>query len=130
MGSFERLEVGGEAVALGGELLGHLGVDVVEHRQRLRVGQRLAALAEVVAQLLGLGVEVYLKRNGMADQEFFDAVAAEADDLGHTLREGCKAMPDPAPMSMFDHVYVEETEELRQEREGYAAYLESFEGAH
>src|SRR5919106_1479515 len=50
---------------------------------------------------------------------FFDAVGAEADDLGHRLREGCKAMPDPAPMSMFDHVYAEETEELRVEREGY-----------
>src|SRR5689334_4007902 len=74
-------------------------------------------------------VEAYLKRNAMADQEFFDAVAAEADELGHTLREGCKAMPDPQPMSMFDHVYAEETEELRVEREGYQAYLESFEGA-
>ena len=41
-----------------------------------------------------------------------------------------KAMPDPQPMSMFDHVYAEETEELRVEREGFAAYLESFEGAH
>jgi pyruvate dehydrogenase E1 component alpha subunit len=32
-------------------------------------------------------------------------------------------------MSMFDHVYAEETGELRIQREGYAAYLESFEGA-
>jgi 2-oxoisovalerate dehydrogenase E1 component alpha subunit len=75
-------------------------------------------------------VEVYLKRNGLADQEFFDAVAAEADDLGHRLREGCKAMPDPQSMSLFDHVFAEETEELRVQREGYASYLESFEGAH
>jgi 2-oxoisovalerate dehydrogenase E1 component alpha subunit len=74
-------------------------------------------------------VEVYLKRNGLADQDFFDAVSAEADDLGHRLREGCKAMPDPQPMSMFDHVFAEETEELRLQREGFAAYLESFEGA-
>jgi 2-oxoisovalerate dehydrogenase E1 component alpha subunit len=75
-------------------------------------------------------VQVYLKRNGLADQQFFDTVAAEADELGHRLREGCKAMPDPQPMSLFDHVYAEETEELRVQREGYAAYLESFEGAH
>jgi len=75
-------------------------------------------------------VEAYLKRNGMADQEFFDAVADEADDLGHRLREGCKAMPDPAPSSMFDHVYAEETPELAMQREGFASYLESFEGAH
>ena len=75
-------------------------------------------------------VQVYLKRNGLADQEFFDAVAAEADDLGHRLREGCKAMPDPQPLSLFDHVFAEETEELRVQREGYAAYVETFEGAH
>jgi pyruvate dehydrogenase E1 component alpha subunit len=75
-------------------------------------------------------VEVYLKRNAMADQEFFDAVDAEADDLGHRLREGCKALPDPQPLSMFDHVYAEMTDELAAERDGFAAYLESFEGAH
>jgi pyruvate dehydrogenase E1 component alpha subunit len=75
-------------------------------------------------------VEAYLKRNAMADQEFFDAVGAEADDLGHRLREGCKALPDPQPLSMFDHVYAEETVEIAAQREGFAAYLESFEGAH
>jgi pyruvate dehydrogenase E1 component alpha subunit len=75
-------------------------------------------------------VEAYLKRNGMADQEFFDAVSAEAEDLGHHLREGCKALPDPQPLSVFDHVYAEMTDELVTQRDGFAAYLESFEGAH
>jgi 2-oxoisovalerate dehydrogenase E1 component alpha subunit len=74
-------------------------------------------------------VEVYLKRNGMADQEFFGAVSAEADDLGHRLREGCKALPDPQPLSMFEHVYAEITEELAAQRDGFASYLESFEVA-
>jgi len=32
-------------------------------------------------------------------------------------------------LSMFDHVYVEMTEELAQERDAFAAYLESFEGS-
>jgi len=32
-------------------------------------------------------------------------------------------------MSMFDHVFADETDELRAEREGFASYLESFEGA-
>jgi pyruvate dehydrogenase E1 component alpha subunit len=75
-------------------------------------------------------VEVYLKRNGMGEQEFFDEVDAEAEDLGHRLREGCKALPDPQPLSMFDHVYAEQTDELVIQRDGFAAYLESFEGAH
>ena len=75
-------------------------------------------------------VEVYLKRNGLADDDFFEAVQAEADELGHHLREGCKALPDPKPLSMFDHVYAEMTEELAAQRDGFAAYLESFEGSH
>ncbi|WP_193607542.1 pyruvate dehydrogenase (acetyl-transferring) E1 component subunit alpha [Nocardioides lijunqiniae] len=74
-------------------------------------------------------VEVYLRRNGLADDEFLASIQAEADELGHTLREGCKSMPDPQALSMFDHVYAEETDELRAQREGYAAYLETFEGS-
>ena len=30
---------------------------------------------------------------------------------------------------MFDHVYAEMTDELIAQRDGFAAYLESFEGA-
>ena len=36
----------------------------------------------------------------------------EADALGHTLREGIKAMPDPEPLDIFDRVYAETTPEL------------------
>jgi pyruvate dehydrogenase E1 component alpha subunit len=74
-------------------------------------------------------VRVYLTRNGLADADFFAEVQAEADQLGHDLREGCKAMPDPSPLSIFDHVYAEEPPELREQREGFAAYLASFEEA-
>jgi 2-oxoisovalerate dehydrogenase E1 component alpha subunit len=74
-------------------------------------------------------IEVYLRRNGLVDDEFLASIQAEADDLGHTLREGCKSMPDPQPLSMFDHVYAEETAELQAQRDGYAAYLETFEGS-
>ncbi|HQR26699.1 MAG TPA: pyruvate dehydrogenase (acetyl-transferring) E1 component subunit alpha [Nocardioides sp.] len=75
-------------------------------------------------------VDSYLHRNGLAGPEFFEAVDAEADELGARLREGCKALPDPTPLSIFDHVYVELPEELAAQREEYAAYLASFEGAH
>jgi 2-oxoisovalerate dehydrogenase E1 component alpha subunit len=74
-------------------------------------------------------LEVYLRRNGLVDDAFIEALKAEADELGHHLREGCKAMADPQVLSMFDHVYAEETPELRAQREGYAAYLAEFEGA-
>ncbi|QCX26269.1 pyruvate dehydrogenase (acetyl-transferring) E1 component subunit alpha [Nocardioides jishulii] len=72
-------------------------------------------------------LEVYLRRNGLVDDAWLADLTAEADEFGRTLREGCKSMPDPAPASMFDHVYAEETDELRAEREGFAAYHASFE---
>ena len=75
-------------------------------------------------------LKVYLRRNGLVDQAYFDDLDAEAKELGHHLREGCKALPDPKPLDGFDHVYTEMTEELRAQRDGYAAYLDSFEGAH
>jgi 2-oxoisovalerate dehydrogenase E1 component alpha subunit len=75
-------------------------------------------------------VKVYLTRNGLADQAFLDAVEAEADELGAHLREGVKALPDPSPLGIFDQVYVEQTDELAEQRDGFATYLQSFEGAH
>jgi pyruvate dehydrogenase E1 component alpha subunit len=38
-------------------------------------------------------------------------------------------MPDPPPLSIFDNVYAEPTAILSEERERYAAYLETFEEA-
>src|SRR3954463_12439377 len=75
-------------------------------------------------------VKVYLTRNGLADQDFLDEVEVEAERLGAHLRDGCKALPDPSPLSIFDQVYVEQTEELAEQRDGFATYLQSFEGAH
>ncbi|WP_345893942.1 thiamine pyrophosphate-dependent enzyme [Nocardioides sp. TF02-7] len=72
-------------------------------------------------------VEAYLRRNGLASDEFFEGVAAEADGLGLRLRRECQALPDPEPLAMFDQVYAEQTEELAAQRDGYAAYLASFE---
>ncbi len=74
-------------------------------------------------------VEAYLRRNGLVADGFIEDVAAEADALGHTLREGCKALPDPTPLSMFDHVYADMPDELLAQRDGFAAYLDTFEGA-
>ena len=39
-------------------------------------------------------------------------------------------MPDPAPLSMFDHIYVEEHPLVEAERAEFAAYSASFEGSH
>jgi pyruvate dehydrogenase E1 component alpha subunit len=74
-------------------------------------------------------LEAYLRRNGLVDDQWIANLKTEADELGHHLREGCKALPDPQALDMFDHVYAEETPEIAAQRTGFAAYLESFEGA-
>ncbi len=71
-------------------------------------------------------VKAYLVRTGSADAAFFDEIEEEATQVGRRIRKACLEMPDPAPLSMFDNVYAEPTALLREEREQYAAYLDSF----
>jgi pyruvate dehydrogenase E1 component alpha subunit len=71
-------------------------------------------------------VRSYLARTGQADSTFFAQVNEEADELGEHIREGCRALPDPAPLELFDHVYADRNAILDDERERYAAYLASF----
>jgi pyruvate dehydrogenase E1 component alpha subunit len=73
-------------------------------------------------------VRAYLSRSGQADADFFAAVDAEADKVGATIREACRTMPDPPPLAIFDNVYTEPNQILADEREQFAAYLDSFEG--
>ncbi|MBD2900825.1 3-methyl-2-oxobutanoate dehydrogenase subunit alpha [Actinomadura sp. RB99] len=72
-------------------------------------------------------VKAYLVRNELADTAFLDDVEAEAKQVAKELREGCLALPDPAPLSMFEHVYAEDHPLMTEEQEQFAAYLASFE---
>jgi len=72
-------------------------------------------------------VKAYLSRSGMADPAFFDQLDDEADGLAAHIREGCLAMPDPGPLSIFEHVYADPHPLLDEEREQFAAYLSTFE---
>jgi len=72
----------------------------------------------------------WLAHEGIADRAFFDQVEAEGDELAASVRERCLAMPDPEPLAMFDHIYVEEHPVVETERAELRAYLDSFEGAH
>jgi pyruvate dehydrogenase E1 component alpha subunit len=71
-------------------------------------------------------VKQYLIRSELADMQFLDEVEAEADAVGARVRKACQDMPDPEPLSMFDHVYTSPTRPLMAERERFAAYLDSF----
>jgi pyruvate dehydrogenase E1 component alpha subunit len=74
-------------------------------------------------------VKAYLTRGGGADSEYFESVEAEAEALAEHLRSYCRDLPDPAPTSIFDHVYVEPTPMLVHQRDEMATYLASFESA-
>ena len=75
-------------------------------------------------------VKAYLVRNGVTDDKFFDSVDEDADEIAARLRKGCLEMPDPSPLDIFDQVYEDESPELVMERDQFATYLASFEGAH
>jgi pyruvate dehydrogenase E1 component alpha subunit len=72
-------------------------------------------------------VKAYLSRSGQADADFFDAIEAEAVQLAAQVRQACVDMPDPDPLEIFSEVYAEPTPQLIAQRDGYAAYLDSFE---
>jgi 2-oxoisovalerate dehydrogenase E1 component alpha subunit len=74
-------------------------------------------------------VKAYLVRTGAADQAYFDQVEAESDELAAHVRKGCLEMPDPEALSIFDHVYAEAHPLIDEEREQFAAYLDTFEGS-
>ncbi len=74
-------------------------------------------------------VRSYLARTGQANAAFFEQVDAEAAELGARFREACRQLPDPQPLTLFDHVYTGANAILDAERAQYAAYLEGFEEA-
>jgi 2-oxoisovalerate dehydrogenase E1 component alpha subunit len=71
-------------------------------------------------------VKAFLVRTGSADAAFFEGIEEEADQVGRHIRQACLDMPDPAPPAMFENVYAQPTALLREERDAYAAYLDSF----
>ncbi|MEU6700022.1 pyruvate dehydrogenase (acetyl-transferring) E1 component subunit alpha [Pseudonocardia sp. NPDC046786] len=73
-------------------------------------------------------VRVHLTRRHGVEQEFFEAVDAEANELGERLRAFCRAMPQPGPERMFSEVYAEASPQVDAQRAEYLAYHASFTG--
>jgi pyruvate dehydrogenase E1 component alpha subunit len=67
-------------------------------------------------------VRRFLERERLAGAAFFDEVAESAESQARDLRERVLAMPDPAPETLFDHVYAEESALIDAERAEFAAY--------
>ena len=72
-------------------------------------------------------VKAFLVRTGAADSAFFEAIDAEAAQVGKRVRTACLEMPDPEPLAIFGNAYSEPNALLAAEREQFAAYLDSFE---
>jgi 2-oxoisovalerate dehydrogenase E1 component alpha subunit len=73
-------------------------------------------------------VRAYLAKNELAGDDFFEAVDAEADRLGRQVRADCRALPDPDPQAIFEHVYAGRHAQLDEECAAFSAYLETFTG--
>jgi 2-oxoisovalerate dehydrogenase E1 component alpha subunit len=71
-------------------------------------------------------VKQYLIRSGLAKEDFFLEISAEADEVGSRVRTACLEMPDPDPATMFDHIYVDRNALIESERAQLASYLSSF----
>jgi 2-oxoisovalerate dehydrogenase E1 component alpha subunit len=73
-------------------------------------------------------VRALLEKEQLAGADFFAEIDEQATKEAGHLRERVLAMPDPAPLRIFDNVYTEESPLLTAERDGFVRYLASFEG--
>ena len=71
----------------------------------------------------------FLAKQGIADDAFFDEVAADAKTRAADLRARVLALPDPPPLTMFDHVYPGGSPLIDEQRAEFERYLTSFESS-
>lgn len=74
-------------------------------------------------------LRTHLVAQGALDPAAEATIAGRADDFAADLRRRCLALPDPAPLTLFDHVTVEESRQLAAERADLAGLLAGDDGA-
>ncbi|SBW29108.1 3-methyl-2-oxobutanoate dehydrogenase [Candidatus Protofrankia californiensis] len=62
----------------------------------------------------------HLRHRGLFDDRAAADLDAEADALAAALRRRCLDLPDPSPITLFDHVYVDDTDVLAAARAAVA----------
>lgn len=67
-------------------------------------------------------VKSYLVRTHAMPASRFDDVVGEANEMAMELRAATLAMPDPDPLSMFDHAYAEPHPWVQQGRDELVAF--------
>jgi pyruvate dehydrogenase E1 component alpha subunit len=73
-------------------------------------------------------VRLFLEKQGLADADYFASIDEEARAAAVHLRERVLSMPDPSPLTMFDHVYPNGSPLLDEQRAEFAQYMDSFAG--
>ena len=68
-------------------------------------------------------VRAYLTREARLDPGFFESIDKEARALAEKVRAGCRALPDPTPESLFDHVHVTLPDDLVAQRDEFATFV-------
>ena len=75
-----------------------------------------------------LRFKAFLENQQLADASYFDEIDEQARIEAVSLRERVLSMPDPAPVTMFDHVYPNGSPLLDEQRAEFSRYMESFAG--
>ncbi|WP_306211107.1 pyruvate dehydrogenase (acetyl-transferring) E1 component subunit alpha [Actinoplanes sp. RD1] len=71
-------------------------------------------------------VKAFLTKQRIAGDDFFEQVDEDARKLALDLRDRVMALPDPQPVSMFDHVYPTGSPELDAQRREFQDYHSAF----
>jgi pyruvate dehydrogenase E1 component alpha subunit len=74
-------------------------------------------------------VRAFVEKQRIADADFIAEVDEQAKQEALHLRERVLAMPDPHPLTLFDHAYPNGSPVVDAQRERFAEYLDSFEGS-
>lgn len=71
-------------------------------------------------------LRAYLLAEGALDEDGIRNADEMAARLAAEVRLACAALPDPAPLSLFDHVYTGPHPDLARQRARYARHLAAF----
>jgi 2-oxoisovalerate dehydrogenase E1 component alpha subunit len=72
----------------------------------------------------------FLAKQGLAGDDYFASVDADADGITAELRDRVITMPEPPQGIFFEHVYAGGSPLVDSERAWFEQYRASFEGAH
>ncbi|MCW6003207.1 pyruvate dehydrogenase (acetyl-transferring) E1 component subunit alpha [Micromonospora sp. CPCC 205371] len=74
-------------------------------------------------------VRAFITKQQIAGDDFFTEVDELARRESLALRERVLAMEDPDPLTIFEHVYPHGSPLVDSQRQGFAEYMDSFEGS-